>query len=521
MINQQEQPGLSIRPGCKIKMTYIGIDVGTSSLKAVLIDDQGNILGSAVKSYELHIPKPGWSQQHPEDWWEACQQALQGLRTIEGFKDVRALGVTGQMHGSVFLDVNDRVLYPAILWNDQRTSEECQIIEDKVGFERLVEITGNPPVTGFQAPKILWLRRNFPELYSKVRKILLPKDYIRLCLTGEYATDVSDASGTLLLDLRSRDWSREVLEKLDLDFDLFPKVYESPEITGFLKEEIAESLGISKVPVIAGGGDNAAGAIGTGIISPGLASSSIGTSGVVLTYETKPNIDTKGRVHSFGHTMPGSYSSMAVTLAAGASFNWLRDLFDVSPSQIEFDDLTQFAEEVPPGSEGLLFLPYLTGERTPHLDPFARGAFVGLTSRHNLGHIARAVLEGVVFSLKEGLDIILQNGGAIDQVRLTGGGGKSKLWSQLQSTIFNLEAVTLKADEGPAYGAAILAMSTDCGVEGIKELILSDKNICEGYQPNPHEISVYQDLFEQYKLLYPSLKETMHKLTAINKATFE
>ena len=379
----------------------LGLDVGTSGARAVAVDDGGEILADASSEYPLSSPHPGWSEQDPEDWWEASKE-FPAEATVGVDGEIVGLGLTGQMHGSVFLDSYDRVNRPALLWNDQRTGAQCAEITERVGAKRLIELAGNPALTGFQAPKILWLREEEPENYSRVASVLLPKDYVRLRLTGEKATDASDAAGTLLLDVRRRDWSGGILDALEIPSWWLPEVHEGPEETGRLRKDIAGELGLpSGLPVAAGGGDNAAAAVGTGIVREGLISSSVGTSGVLFAHTDRFSPDPSGRLHAFCHAVPGAYHLMGVTLSAGGSLAWWRQTVGG-----DYDELVSAASEAPAGSEGLLFLPYLSGERTPHLDPAARGAFFGLTSRHTLAHMTRAVMEGVLFSLRDSLEIM-------------------------------------------------------------------------------------------------------------------
>ncbi|NTU85253.1 MAG: xylulokinase, partial [Chloroflexales bacterium] len=386
----------------------IGLDIGTSGAKAIVCDGAGRILAAATGEYPLSQPRPLWSEQDPADWWRGARAALRAALAQSGVPgtQIAGLGLTGQMHGATFLDAADQVIRPAILWNDQRTAGACAEITALVGAERLIAITGNPALTGFQAPKIVWLRTEEPEHYARVARVLLPKDYIRLLLTGEHATDASDAAGTLLLDLRARDYSQELLDALAIPRAWLPRVYEGPEVTGGLRAEVAAELGLpAGLPVVAGGGDNAAAAVGTGVVRAGVVSSSIGTSGVLFAHSDRPALDPRGRLHGFCHAVPGAYHLMAVTLSAGGALQWLRDSLRAVAPDLSFDTLAGLAAAAPPGADGLLFAPYLTGERTPHLDPLARGAWVGLTSRHGLGHMARAVMEGVVFALRDGLAI--------------------------------------------------------------------------------------------------------------------
>ncbi len=503
---------------------YIGLDIGTSAAKALLCDQEGKIVAVAQKEYPLYTPYPLWSEQNPADWWQGSIQAIQQLIKTSGIPtdQIGGIGLTGQMHGSVFLDKENQVIRPALLWNDQRTAAECEQITTLVGYEHLIEISGNPALTGFQAPKILWLRNHEPQNYDRLAKVLLPKDYIRFMLTGEYATDCSDAAGTLLFDLRKRDWSKEVLQKLGLPIEWFPKVYEGSQITGRITPSVAKILGLPVgIPVVAGGGDNAAAAVGTGIVRSGLVSSSIGTSGVVFAHSDAINLDPKGRLHTFCHAVPGKNHLMAVTLSAGNSLRWLRDLFlssannlpGVKDLALNYDTMTAMAASVPVGAEGLLFLPYLTGERTPHLDPLASGAFVGLTARHTAAHLVRAVMEGVVFSLRDGLEIMRDLDVPIREVRAIGGGGKSPFWCQIQADIFGSEVVNLAVEEGPAYGAALLAIAADLDADGVINVSNQCVKTTNTYQPNAGNVERYDHLYQIYQNLYPALRENMHNLS--------
>ncbi|NWG22522.1 MAG: xylulokinase [Chloroflexi bacterium] len=494
----------------------LGLDVGTTGAKALLCDAHGHVLATTTAEYPLAAPQPLWSEQNPADWWHGACTALRTVVARAGVApaEIAGLGLTGQMHGSVFLDEHDEVIRPALLWNDQRTAAECAEITARVGADRLIDIAGNPALTGFQAPKILWLRNHEPEQYARVARVLLPKDYIRRKLTGVSATDAADAAGTLLLDLRRRDWSDDLLAALDIPRAWLPQVFEGPDVTGGLLPEVADALGLpAGLPVIAGGGDNAAAAIGTGIVRPGIVSSSIGTSGVIFAHAETIALDPPGRLHTFCHSVPGRYHLMAVTLAAGGSFRWFRDTVrDPAGRMVSYDDLTAMAAEVPPGAEGLIFLPYLSGERTPHLDPLARGAFIGLTARHTLAHMARAVMEGVVFSLRDGLEIMRGLGLAPTQIRATGGGGKSRLWRQMQADIYAAEVATLAAEEGPAYGAALLA-GIGAGVfHSVDDAVSRCVSVTATTAPDERSIARYDAIYGIYRDMYAALRDGMHRL---------
>jgi xylulokinase len=485
----------------------LGLDVGTGGARAVAVDESGEVVAEASSEYPLTSPRPGWAEQDPEDWWEGAKEALGEVAAgVEG--EVVGLGLTGQMHGSVFLDDSGAVIRPALLWNDQRTYRQCEEITASVGAERLIELAGNPALTGFQAPKILWLRDEEPDSYSRVSSVLLPKDYVRLRLTGGYATDASDAAGTLLLDIRERHWSGEILDALGIPREWMPAVYEGPESAGALRESVAAELGLPPgLPVAAGGGDNAAAAVGVGVVERGLLSSSVGTSGVLFAASGGFTPDPSGRLHAFCHAVPEAYHLMGVTLSAGGSLSWWRHATGHG-----YDVLVEAAGEVPPGAEGLVFLPYLSGERTPHLDPRARGAFVGLTARHGIPHMTRAVMEGVVFSLRDSLEIMRGLGVSVEGVRATGGGARSQLWRELQADIYGVPIHRTTADEGPAYGAALLS-GVAAGMYGdVEEACSTVRLRDEVTEPDPERTRVYEEHYAVYRSLYPVTSEAMHRL---------
>jgi xylulokinase len=494
----------------------LGLDVGTGGARAVAVDESGTVVAEASSEYPLMSPRPGWTEQDPQDWWEGAREAL-GKVAAEVEDEVVGLGLTGQMHGSVFLDASAQVIRPALLWNDQRTEEQCRKITQAVGRERLLGLAGNPALTGFQAPKILWLKDEEPENYSRVARVLLPKDYVRLRLTGEYATDASDAAGTLLLDVRERDWSAEILDALEIPLKWMPTVYEGPESTGGLRKEVAEELGLpAGIPVAAGGGDNAAAAVGVGVVEGGLLSSSVGTSGVLFAASGGFTPDPSGRIHAFCHAVPEAYHLMGVTLSAGGSLRWWRDA-----TGAEYDELVERAEGVRSGAEGLLFLPYLSGERTPHLDPQARGAFVGLTTRHGIPHMTRAVMEGVVFSLRDSLEIMRELEVPLDQVRATGGGARSSLWRQLQADVYGVPIHRTTADEGPAHGAALLAGVAAGVYRDVDEACSTVRLRQEVTEPDPERERIYEEHYEVYRALYPATESAMHRLAELAAGSAE
>lgn len=484
----------------------VGLDVGTGGARAVAVDESGEVIAEASSEYPLYSPRPGWTEQDPADWWRGAREAL---GKVAAGDEVAGIGLTGQMHGSVFLDSSDEVIRPSLLWNDQRTYRQCDEITREVGEERLISIAGNPALTGFQAPKIVWLREEEPENFRRVARVLLPKDYVRLRLTGEYATDASDAAGTLLLDVRARDWSREILDALEIPHEWMPEVFEGPENTGALHKDVAEELGLpAGIPVAAGGGDNAAAAVGTGIVGPGRVSSSVGTSGVLFAHASEFDPDPSGRLHAFCHAVPGAYHLMGVTLSAGGSLSWWRETLGG-----DYDELVEAASDVPPGAEGLLFLPYLSGERTPHLDPKARGAFFGLTSRHGVAHMTRAVMEGVIFSLRDSLEIMRELEVPVDDVRATGGGARSELWRQLQADIYGTPIRRTLADEGPAYGAALLAGVAAGNYADVDEATSVVRLREEITEPDRERAKVYEEHYEVYRSLYPATSPAMSRLT--------
>ncbi len=495
---------------------YIGIDVGTTGAKTLLINDAGEVLASAAPEYPLHTPRPQWAEQDPADWWAATCEACRAVLTRAGVSkdEVAGVGLSGQMHGSVFLDAEHRVIRPAILWCDQRTGKQCEWITETVGENVVIEETCNPVLTGFTAPKIVWLRDNEPENFGRVRKILLPKDYIRFKLTNDFATEVSDASGTSLLNVRRRAWSARMVEGIGLSLDMLPRVVESPEVTGKITPEAAEECGLAPgTPVVGGGGDQAAGGVGNGIVEPGLVSSTVGTSGVVFAHLDEPLMDQKLRTHTFCHAVPGKWHVMGVVLSAGGSLRWLRDevcgpereaagLLDVDPYEI----MTAQAAKAPVGSEGLLFLPYLTGERTPYADPNAKGVFCGLTLRHTREYLIRAVLEGVAFSLRDSFEIIKALGLTIKQVRASGGGARSRLWRQVQADVTHEAHSTISATEGPAYGVALLAAVGTGTFKSVEEACRATIAVVDTCEPRPEASQVYDELYPVYQSLYARLK---------------
>jgi xylulokinase len=472
---------------------FVGVDVGTSGVKALAIGGDGTVLHRVELSYPLSTPRPGWSEQDPADWWDATETALAQLRSAAG--PPAGIGLSGQMHGLVALDELGAVLRPAILWNDQRTGAECEEIEQTIGLERLISLTGNRALAGFTAPKLLWMRRHEPELFGRIARIALPKDYVRLRLCGSHAIDVSDASGTLLLDVAARRWSDEVVDALGLDMSWLPPVMESPAVSGTTADG---------VPVAAGGGDQACGAVGVGVDRPGPVSVALGTSGVVFAALEAYASDPQARVHAFCHAVPGAWHAMGVMLSAAGSLRWLRDT--IAPGA-GFDSLVAEAAAWAPGVEGLLFAPYLVGERTPHADPDARGAFTGLSVRHDRGALVRAVLEGVAFGLRDSLDLIAELGGAPELGHVSGGGARSDLWLTIIASVLELPLRRVAVDEGAAFGAAILGGVAAGAWPDVQSAVAATVQVREQIDPVPEWVEIYRERREHFRALYPALRE--------------
>lgn len=491
----------------------LGIDVSTTGAKALLIDGKGEVVGSATSPLTLSTPRPLWSEQDPHEWWAGVSRSIRQVLVQTGASgaDVAAVGLTGQMHGLVLLDEQGAVLRPAILWNDQRTAAQCDEIRARLGQEHLIRVTGNDALTGFTAPKILWVAENEPDLYARTRHILLPKDYVRYRLTGEYAIDKAGGSGTILFDLKQRNWSPEVLSALGIPAEWLPPTYEGPEVTGQVSAQAALETGLLLgTPVVGGGGDQAAQAVGVGAVQPGIIALTLGTSGVVFAATQSPLIEPEGRLHAFCHAAPGLWHFMGVMLSAAGSLQWHRDT--LAPG-VDFDALVDDARAIPAGSEGLLFLPYLTGERTPHPDPLARAAWVGLTARHTLAHMTRAILEGVAFGIKDSFTLIQNAGlGSIAQVRISGGGAKSPLWRQIMTDALGVELVTVNTTEGAAFGAALLA-GVGTGVFASVPAACEATIQVTGRTTPTSATEKYQQIYPHYRALYPALKDEFHRLS--------
>jgi xylulokinase len=495
----------------------LGIDVGTSGTKTLAIDERGSILASATAEYPCDHPHPGWSEQHPELWWEATVKTI-GQILASGrvqAKDIAGIGLSGQMHGSVFLDASGTVIRPALLWNDQRTAAQCAEIEEKAGGrEALVRMVANPALTGFTAPKLLWVRKHEPKNWERVRQVLLPKDYVRFKLTGTYATEVSDASGTLLLDVANRRWSGELLSRLGIDSALLPACYESPEVSGKVSEKGAKATGLPLgVPVVGGGGDQPAGAVGSGIVRQGVVSATMGTSGVVFAHADSLGFDPLGRLQRGCHAVPGAWHVMGVVLSAGGSLQWFRNELgkaEIAAARQKGEDpyfiLTDEAALAGPGAEGLFFLPYLTGERTPHFDPDAKGAWVGLTVRHGRAHMIRSVLEGATYAMRDSLELIREMGVAIDQVRVSGGGARNALWRKIQADIYGCDVHTLNSTEGPAFGVALLAQVGIGGFKSVPEACDATIRSVDSTAVDPKAMAFYNRAYAVYRQLYVDLR---------------
>ena len=491
-------------------MNILGIDIGTGGTRAVLIDAKGVVLATeTVEHPPFGSPKPGWAEQDPDDWWRVAVVAIKRIVSKFRADSIAAIGLTGQMHGSVLLDKNDRPLRPALLWCDQRTEKKCDEITRKIGARKLIKLVSNPAITGFTLPKLLWVRENERKVWKQVTSVLLPKDYIRLRLSGDKASDVADSSGTLLFDVRNRKWSREMIERFDIGLEKLPTVYESTEITGQVSKRAAAETGLrAGTPIVAGAGDNAAGAIGMGITKPGSVSCTIGTSGVVFAVSDTPRLDPKGRIHTMCHAIPGRWHNTGVTLAAGLSLKWFRTNFGSGKS---YEELDRTAESVPAGSDGAIWLPYLMGERSPHLDPNARAAFTGLTASHTSAHLTRTVMEGVAFSLRDSLEVFKENGAKVESIRLGGGGAKSRLWCQIQADVYGQKAETLVADEGAAYGAALLA---GVGVKiwrSVDEACKKTIRVAERFSPDRKRVAILNEQYKKYRALYPLLRSIQDK----------
>ena len=488
-------------------MWFLGMDVGTGGTRAVVVDENGRLIsGAAAEHAPFRMDHPGWAEQDPEDWWRAAKEAIVGALAAapEPKQPITALGLTGQMHGAVMLDENGAVLRPSLIWCDTRTQPECDWLHEKIGYEKLIELTCNPALPNFTLTKLLWVKTHQPEIFAKIRHVMCPKDYVRYRLTGEFAIDVQEASGTLLLDVTHRRWSAEVAEAAGIPLEWLPRVYESPEVCARISEEAAALTRLTiGTPVVAGAGDQGAGAVGMGILQPGSVSATIGTSGVVFAATANPTKDPKGRLHTFCHAVPGLWHVMGVTQSAGLSFNWLRNTFFAGQS---YESLTAAAEKVPAGSQGLEWAPYLLGERTPHLDPEVRAAFTGISTTHTAGHFTRAVLEGVAYSLQDTFTLFAELSIPVSGIRLGGGGARGPLWRRIQAGVYGHAVETLTAEEGGAFGCALMAGVGAGHWANLDEACAYAIQVAERIEPNPADLTAYKDGYAQWRKLYPALK---------------
>jgi xylulokinase len=496
-------------------MKLLGIDVGTGGTRTVVVDENGSVVASSTAEHApFASPQTGWAEQEPGDWWRATTEAVHGVLSHGQVSadEIACVGFSGQMHGAVLLDKDEQVLRPALIWCDQRTDAQAEAITNLVGASRLIELTANPALTNFTVTKLRWVGEHEPELWSRFRYFLLPKDYVRLRLTGERATDVADASGTLLLDVANRRWSDTMLDALEINKNCLPALFESSEITGHVSADGAVATGLREgTPVVAGAGDQAAGAVGMGIVRPGAVSATIGTSGVVFAATARPALDKQGRVHTFCHAISGRWHVMGVTQAAGLSLRWFRDRFGVHyPTSSDEDDpydlLCKEAAQAPPGSDGVMWAPYLMGERTPHLDPKARAALVGLAANHTRAHVLRAILEGVAFSLRDTLTIFAEMEVPVESIRLGGGGSRGPLWRRIQADIYGREVEILAADEGAAYGAALLAGVGVGAWSSVDEACAQSVRVAARVEPDGSASALMNRRYSAYRALYPALR---------------
>ncbi|MBI3004506.1 MAG: xylulokinase [Ignavibacteriales bacterium] len=505
-----------------MKKYALGLDIGTSGVKGIIIDDDGTTVALATEEYPLSTPKPNWAEQDPEDWWRASVKVIRKLTLGRGKSRgiINAVGFSGQMHSMVLLDARDKVLRPAILWCDTRTDAECRWIHETIGRQKLRELVGNPALEGFTLPKLVWVKNQEPRVYQRIKKVLLPKDYIRYRLTGGFATEVSDASGTLLFDVSHRRWSEVMLQTLSLSREWFPTVSESTDVSGKITTYAAEETGLQAgTPVAGGGADNASGAVGSGVVKNGRVLASIGTSGVVLAHSDGYQVDPEMRVHTFCHSVPSRWYVMGVVLMAGGALRWFKDTFasnDFKQARSKgadvYDMIADGARKTPPGAEGLQFLPYLIGERTPHQSASARASFVGASIRHTKDHFARSVFEGITFAMRDSFEIIKSLGIPIEQVRLTGGGARNKFWRKLQADIYGQEVVTVNTTEGPALGAALMAGVASGIFENLVEAVERVVKITETTEPDVRNSESYNQSYELFRETYSHLEPVYMKM---------
>ncbi len=487
---------------------YLGIDVGTTAVKALVVNELGSVVGEAESPLEVSVPRPGWAEQNPSDWWQGTVHAVRAACAQADIREVESIGLSGQMHSSVVLGDADTALRPAILWNDVRTTAQCRLITDNIGKTGLRRLVGNPALEGFTAPKLLWMRDEQPHLFDRVRSLLLPKDYLRLLMTGEKGTEPSDAAGTLLFDIRRGRWSEEMLEALQLDPAILPPVLPSTGVTGGLTTAAAEALGLRPgTPVVGGGADNAAAAVGSGVVGQGAMQTSIGTSGAVVAPIERPRVDPAMRIHSFNHAVADTWYLMGVVLSAGAALDWFRRALS-GPNSMPptYDELTAEAAIVPPGADGLTFLPYLTGERTPHSDSNARGVFAGMHTGHHRGHLTRAVMEGVVFALRDSLELMRRLRVDATEAVAVGGGTRSSFWRRMQADVLGVPVVTVGPQGGAPYGAAVLSAVGSGGLASVEEACGAWIRPLDRIEPDPETAATYDEAYERYRKLYPRLK---------------
>jgi xylulokinase len=488
-------------------MWFLGMDVGTGGTRAVVVDGAGKLIAGASSEHApFKTAHPGWAEQAPEDWWRAAQEAIRGALAAapQPHQPIAAIGLTGQMHGAVMLDENGAVLRPSLIWCDTRTQPQCDWLTEKIGYDHLIELTCNPALPNFTVTKLLWVKEHEPEIFARIRHIMCPKDYVRYRLTGEFAIDVQEASGTLLLDVTNRRWSKEVAEAAGIPEDWLPKVYESPEVCARISESAAGLTGLAAgTPVVAGAGDQGAGAVGMGILQPGSVSATIGTSGVVFAATDAPTRDPKGRLHTFCHAVPGLWHVMGVTQSAGLSFRWLKETFFAG---MDYEALTYGAASVPAGSEGLEWAPYLLGERTPHLDPEVRAAFAGISTLHTAAHFVRAVLEGVAYSLQDTFTLFAELGIPVSGIRLGGGGARGPLWRKIQAGVFGYPVEVLTAEQGGAFGSALMAGVGAGHWANLDEACSQAIEVASVIEPDPADLETYKAGYEKWRKLYPALK---------------
>ncbi len=507
---------------------YLGIDIGTSGTKALIMDAKARVLATATSEHGISAPKPGWSEQDPDEWWSATVKATKAVIKKAGIdgKKIDGIGLSGQMHGLVITDDAGKPLRPSIIWNDQRTARQAEQIESKVGgAKKLISLVGNPAMTSYTLTKLLWVRENEPKIYDRIRHMLLPKDYIRLRLTGEYVGEVADMSGTLMLDQKKRDWSKPILSKFEIDRDILPPVLESHEVTGTVTAEVARKLGIAKgTPVVGGGGDQQSGAIGNGIVRAGLASATMGTSGVVFVHSREYRTDPEGRINTYCASVKGEYCMFGCMLSTGGSFQWYRNVLgqaEIARARKQkvdpYELLTEQAEQAPAGCEGLFWLPYLTGERTPHADPYARACWIGIHSRTTRNELVRSVMEGATFAMNDAVQLLKELGVRMREIRLSGGGARSGFWRQMQADIYGQKCVTINAEEGPAYGVALLAAAGTGAFKDVREACKAGIKVTREIKPNPKAKRRYGKLYEQFTRLYPALKAEFPRLHELSE----